>query len=632
MPPKPPARSSPSSPAACRSVDSVKQNGAKSATPASPEVARSDLLSGALEGFADGGSPASIEGNTHVILGNGWYQTRVLIAASLAAAVMLSQALVYELIGRPVDHWCSPPKDMRHLPAYEWRNAAIPIDVDGHFSQCTVYDPPFPENDTAERRVVECQEWDYDSSNRADSIVSRWDLVCGRRWLYDLSVLAYMLSAVIFVPVSGAISDRLGRRLVILMAAGALLCASVGVAIAETLPFFLTARLLVSASCNAITMIISVLLYEVVEKEQRTLYVVCGTGIGVTVPVPFLKAVGVLEPRWALANAMFVVAAALLTLLCYSLEEPNGPCSLLRKMNGTDMDKARNSVRLLRAQIRQQEVQHTTSSTGLFKSETGSMTIISRAIFRRQVASVVICFVSLTFLFYVFLFQGQLSRVYEAAAHLVIQSCIYFATCRVTGIKEERGTLTTMMLLLSLSTAAHAVAKLQDFQFAVFFLRSLVLAICSACLSVAYAYTANVCPVSIRSTGLCLAYSCGRVGGLLGVVVAKRGIERDNELAFSAIMVLLVLSSAAAIQWLPEVFIKRSPKKVKAPEAMSPEQRKEALKESIASPTRAKKSHRQRGTRSSKSRSKAASPEPVDVGSNTVKKAASPILQQKGRT
>ncbi|KAH6939432.1 hypothetical protein HPB50_017830 [Hyalomma asiaticum] len=391
-------------------------------------------------------------------------------------------------------------------------------------------------------------------------------------------------------------------------------------------------------------MILFVLLYEAVGKEERTLYVVWSTGVGITIPAPFLKVVGVLQPRWALAHAVFVLQAALLTLLCFSVEEsPSWLISTLRlrqaeramlsiaKENGVDLEKASNSLRLLRGQIGQQEMQHTASSTGQFKSETGSEIALRRSVFRRQVVSVVICFVSLTFLYYVLVFNGKITSVYQAAAHLALQSCIHFTTCRVMKNKGERETLTVMLMALCLSTVTYAASELLDLSSALFFLRSLVLALCPPCLSVAYAYTMNVCPISIRSTGLCFAYSCGRVGGVLGLIVAKNGKE-VHPLALNLLSAILVFASGAAIQWLPEVFVKRSPRKVQNPESLSPEQRKEALKGSIASPMRVKKSRRPQSGRRSNSRSKTPSPAPVVVGSNALNQASSPPLQQKYKT
>ncbi|KAL1466063.1 hypothetical protein MTO96_026875 [Rhipicephalus appendiculatus] len=191
---KPPAAISSTS-RVLRSAVSAKQTGTgrKELAASSDETLR-DQGSGALKGFVATSSPTAIEDNTHVILGNGLYQIRLLVASALATAMIVTQALAYELIGRPVEHWCRPPADLRDMSANVWRNAAIPVDVDGHFSQCTMYDPPIAENDTEVRVVVECREWDYDGDRRADSVISRWDLVCGRRWLYELSAIVAMLA------------------------------------------------------------------------------------------------------------------------------------------------------------------------------------------------------------------------------------------------------------------------------------------------------------------------------------------------------------------------------------------------------------------------------------------------------
>ncbi|KAH7967470.1 hypothetical protein HPB49_025090 [Dermacentor silvarum] len=486
------------------------------------------------------------------------------------------------------------------------------------------------ENATAERRVVECQEWDYDIGNHADSIISRWDLVCGRRWLHQLSVIGFMLVAMAFVPASGALSDHTGRRPVILIMTGTLFSASLSVAVAETFPFFLVARFVVSCSCNAAAMILCVLLYEMTGKERRALYCVWATGVGVTFPVPFLRAVGALQPRWVLAQAVLVLPTAVLVLLCYSLEEsPSWLISksrlrrgeqvmlIVAKDNRVNIEKAQISLRFLRRQIKQHKNLQTASSTGLLKSETGSELAARSAVFWRQATSVVICFVSLTFVFYEFVLKEKLIGVYQAAGHLALQCCIYFVACRVIVNNGQRETLTLMLALLGLSTAAHAAAQFLDFSFMLPILRSLVLAGCSACLSVAYSYTAEVFPIAIRTTGLCLAYSCGRVGIVLRAAVAKDGAEA-HQLERGVIVTVMVFASAAVIQWLPEVFVKRSAKKPLNPEALTSEQRKAALKESISSPTRGKKTHRREQRRRSKARSETASPEP------TSKQAASP--------
>ncbi|KAL3190303.1 hypothetical protein MRX96_019834 [Rhipicephalus microplus] len=82
---------------------------------------------------------------------------------------------------------------------------------------------------------------DYGSDSHADSVISCWDLVCGWRWLDELSAIVAMLEEVTFIPAPGVLSDHVGRRPVILIAAGILISASAGMTFAETLPFFITA-------------------------------------------------------------------------------------------------------------------------------------------------------------------------------------------------------------------------------------------------------------------------------------------------------------------------------------------------------------------------------------------------------
>ncbi|KAL3190289.1 hypothetical protein MRX96_019823 [Rhipicephalus microplus] len=113
----------------------------------------------------------------------------------------------------------------------------------------------------------------------------------------------------------------------------------------------------------------------------------------------------------------------------------------------------------------------------------------------------------------------------------------------------------------------------------------------------------DVCPISIRSTGVCLAYSCRRVGAALGVLAAKK-LAEAHSLALNVPTTLMVVVSAGAIQWLPDVLIKCSPEKQLKPDAVSVEQRKEVLKKSTKSPARAKKSHRRRSPQRSKARTK----------------------------
>ncbi|KAH7959618.1 hypothetical protein HPB49_012486 [Dermacentor silvarum] len=85
---------------------------------------------------------SALQESVYVVLGHGPYQRRILYCGMLCVIVVLMQELALRLVGQSVDHWCRPPQEYGHLSADQWRNQSIPVEADGSFSACTVYDPP----------------------------------------------------------------------------------------------------------------------------------------------------------------------------------------------------------------------------------------------------------------------------------------------------------------------------------------------------------------------------------------------------------------------------------------------------------------------------------------------------------
>ncbi|GFS44249.1 organic cation transporter protein [Trichonephila inaurata madagascariensis] len=59
--------------------------------------------------------------------------------------------------------------------------------------------------------LVACTEWEYDTSDTSETIVSEWDLVCSREWLVSLAKSIYMVGFLLSVIIFGQISDLVGR-------------------------------------------------------------------------------------------------------------------------------------------------------------------------------------------------------------------------------------------------------------------------------------------------------------------------------------------------------------------------------------------------------------------------------------
>ncbi|XP_077507812.1 solute carrier family 22 member 7-like [Amblyomma americanum] len=131
-----------------------------------------------FDGFVTQYSLAGIQESVYIVLGHAAYQRRFLTCGILCVAAPLFQFKAYQLIGRPVDHWCRPPKGLAHLSAEAWKNLSIPVEADGSFSQCTMYDPSELDSLLENRTAVPCHKWGYDITDKRDSIVSLFDLVC----------------------------------------------------------------------------------------------------------------------------------------------------------------------------------------------------------------------------------------------------------------------------------------------------------------------------------------------------------------------------------------------------------------------------------------------------------------------
>ncbi|KAK8781744.1 hypothetical protein V5799_016913 [Amblyomma americanum] len=476
-----------------------------------------------LTGFTTTDQRNAIQENVYVILGHGGFQRRVLFTGMLSVVVLLQHALANWLFARDVSHWCAPPPDLLDIPTDVWRNVAIPLGADGKPSSCDVYDPPFP-------------------------------------------------------PV--------GRRPAILFSVTALLAFCIGCSGSQTFAMFLVTRFFVSASSCSLQVLIFILLYEVTGSDRRALYGVLDTAVGTTVVAPTLHLLSRLQPRWELAHMVLILPTAVLALWCYLLEE--SPSWLLAvwntraaervilivaEQNGVDLVKARATFQALKQQIKKQTPQVTTTS--------GSDSIVPGT-FARRAFSVVLCWFSVNFTYYGLVLRNVDSGDIWRAVHVVLQVLLYAAIWRFLQSRGQRETFFIMLGLLCTLMTFQASVQFAGATPLFALADAAVQCVSSATLSVNYGYTAEVFPTVIRSVGLSISYSAGRLG-VLAVGTLMAFTDRGSVVYINLLMTILILLSAAAIQWLPEIFVEKR-KQVVTPADMTEKQRKAVIQASL-SPT-----------------------------------------------
>ncbi|XP_075539960.1 solute carrier family 22 member 7-like [Dermacentor variabilis] len=556
-----------------------------------------------LDGFvASSDTRPIIQENVYVILGHGKFQRRVLLCAVLCLTVLLLHAFAYRLIGRPVQHWCRPPDKFLHVPVQEWKNVAIPVLADGSLSECSVYDPPVPGENGSERRVVSCNQWDYAADRQKDSIVSAWDLVCSRHWLYALSESTYLMAPMVFVPLAGIAADRQGRRPIILACAFTMLLASLAAGSSQAFAMFVVTRSFVAATTSATNLLVFIVLYEVTGNEHRALYSLLATSIGSAMAMPLISLVSMADPRWWLSHTFLATVTAVAAAWCDMIDE--SPVWLIEThrirlaervilnaaaQNGIDLAKSRATFKALREQLEKRETAPPTRTSGQASVSTRSPSAVS----------VLVSWFGVSFAFYGTGLRETALDTHWAVLAFTLHVLLLVAAYRGITKWGQRISLSMVLALLCLSSALQAALHQLKMTITWTMLARLVVdSSVAVSMSVNYGYTTEVFPTSIRSRGLCVSFSVGRAGALLATFV--NSMFSDNALVFDITMTLIVFASGMAIQWLPEIFVhkKMHPSTVEPP-AMTDEQRKEALKASLAQGTEpvAKKAKRHKSRR-----------------------------------
>ncbi|NXN18579.1 S22AD protein, partial [Indicator maculatus] len=164
-----------------------------------------------------------------------------------------------------------------NLTEEEQLNLSLPRGADGAYEQCRRYSPVDWDLDSIRtyglNATEECRSgWVY-PAGQPPSLLTEYDLVCDRKDLDDISQSIYMLGMFLGSMIFGLLSDRIGRRPVILISVMLQGLFGLGIAFVPHFYVYIAFRCVVGASVSGITMTILGLATEWIGASSRPMAV-----------------------------------------------------------------------------------------------------------------------------------------------------------------------------------------------------------------------------------------------------------------------------------------------------------------------------------------------------------------------
>ncbi|KAJ8348327.1 hypothetical protein SKAU_G00269160 [Synaphobranchus kaupii] len=230
--------------------------------------------------------------------GTGRFQVLHVTLLSLPICMMASHNLLQNFVAAVPPHFCRAPKNSStsHLDHQVALLLTVPLDSEGKPSKCERYSAPqwhlLAENSTSTHTggavpstldplsadLQGCEEgWEYNMTEMSSTIISEWDLVCNSRSLKQMGQSIYMGGVLVGAVVFGGLSDRFGRRILLILSYLLMAVSGTCTAFSPSFSLFCFFRFLSGMALSGLVLNAFSLIVEWIPTRVRT---VVGTGCG----------------------------------------------------------------------------------------------------------------------------------------------------------------------------------------------------------------------------------------------------------------------------------------------------------------------------------------------------------------
>ncbi|KAJ8780000.1 hypothetical protein J1605_012036 [Eschrichtius robustus] len=267
----------------------------------------------------------------HKVGGFGPFQLRNVALLALPRVLLPMHFLLPIFLAAVPAHRCAlpgVPANFSHQD--EWVEAHLPREPDGRLSSCLLFTPlqALPnttlwgggqspgEQLEGEPSTVPCpQGWEYDHSEFSSTIATEWDLVCEQKGLNRATSTFFFAGVLVGAVAFGYLSDRFGRRRLLLVAYVSSLVLGLASAASVSYTMFAITRTLTGTALAGFTIIVMPLELEWLDVGHRTVAGVLSSTFW-TGGVMLLALVGYLirDWRWLLLAVTLPCAPGILSI------------------------------------------------------------------------------------------------------------------------------------------------------------------------------------------------------------------------------------------------------------------------------------------------------------------------------
>ncbi|XP_056441397.1 solute carrier family 22 member 7-like [Gadus chalcogrammus] len=223
------------------------------------------------------------------INGFGKFQIALMLVQGISRITLPCHFLMNNFIAVVPTHHCdlSSLEDgglLGNLTQEQRLAVGVPVRGDGKLETCGMYSEPqyqlllSPSNVTDHIPTVPCPSgWVYDNSTFQTTLVTEWDLVCSRKGLDKATATIFFIGVMFGAPTFGFLSDRFGRRRMLLVSYLATMFFAMVSSFSRTYLMFVIMRFLTGVAIAGISIISVVLNVEWCGVENRTFAGVIGS-------------------------------------------------------------------------------------------------------------------------------------------------------------------------------------------------------------------------------------------------------------------------------------------------------------------------------------------------------------------